>query len=88
MKRAHGELKLKIIELDISQNQAAALVECDPGNFSKILNKGTEPSVQLAARMSTVFGIDVTWWAEEISPDLFARSTQAYAKAQRKGSAA
>jgi len=48
-----------------SQNAAAALVECDTGNFSKILKgDGRSPGRALAIRIKEHFGTEPQWFDE------------------------
>lgn len=51
----------------LSQNDCAALVGCDTGNFSKILHKGRLPGRALSSRIKKVFGTKPEWFDEEAS---------------------
>lgn len=51
----------------LSQNDAAAAVECDSGNFSRILNGQRGPGRALAVRIASRFGVPVERWDEPAS---------------------
>jgi transcriptional regulator with XRE-family HTH domain len=48
----------------LSQNDAAAAVECDSGNFSRILSGKKLPGRALAVRIAARFGVPVERWDE------------------------
>ena len=49
---------------DRTQNAAAALVECDTGNFSKILRGERLPGRALSVALRTHFGTEPEWFDE------------------------
>lgn len=53
----------------LSQNDAAAEVECDSGNFSRILTGQRLPGRALAVRIASRFGVPVERWDEVADPD-------------------
>lgn len=63
---------LRIMKLrGLSVNKAAALVEYDPGTFSKILREegGRKPGRALGARIFEQFGVGASLWDQAVSPE-------------------
>lgn len=77
----------RILEMGISQNAAARMVECDSGNFSKILAASGEkkPGRVLAAAIFDAFGTPFRAWDEEASEEELASLGD---ETQAEGSAA
>jgi transcriptional regulator with XRE-family HTH domain len=67
MNRAVYVLRRVLQERGLSQNQAAALVGADSGNFSKIMRGGRHgPGRVVAFAIQQEFGIEIPWWDEEV----------------------
>lgn len=69
MNRGAAHVRAEIKARGLAQNEAARLVECDSGNFSKLLRGERGPGLKLALACHKQFGTDPGWWEEEISEE-------------------
>lgn len=75
----------------LSQNAAADAVQCDSGNFSKIMRDDRKPGRELAARIFKRFGTPLEAWDEaptELLPVVLDEVTPAEAPAPKRQSSA
>jgi plasmid maintenance system antidote protein VapI len=51
---------------ELSQNQIARELGCDPGYFSRVVNGEREPNLPLAIRLREKLGTPLEAWVEEV----------------------
>jgi hypothetical protein len=69
MTRGAAHVRAQIKARGLKQNDAARLVSCDSGNFSRLLTLDNRtPGRALASRIREVFGTAIESWDEKI-PD-------------------
>ena len=81
MNRGAFDTSRAIRERGLSINKAAALVDSDPGTFSKILREidGRKPGRALATRILAEFGTALELWEQPVEHEAFEPETAAEA---------
>jgi hypothetical protein len=70
MTRGAAHVRAQIKARGLKQNDAARLVSCDSGNFSRLLTLDNRtPGRALASRIREVFGTPLELWDEKISEE-------------------